>query len=86
MYINKTPLKIINQMQQINQNSKKCFAIDYSGSTSGDKFYHDNVKEILDKKYKEGDDLIIWDDKAKFIPFNEYMEIKKKRRLGRNIS
>ena len=47
------------------------FAIDYSGSTSGAKFYHDNIKEILDKKYKEGDDLIIWDDKAKFIPFNE---------------
>ena len=67
-------------MQQINQNSKKCFAMDYSGSTSGEKFYHDNVKEILDKKYKEGDDLILWDDKAKFIPYNEYMDINKNRK------
>ena len=67
-------------MQQVKQISKKCFAMDYSGSTSGQKFYHDNVKDILDKKYKEGDDLILWDDKAKFIPYNEYMEINKNRK------
>jgi len=67
-------------MKQINQNLKKCFAMDYSGSTSGEKFYHDNVKEILDKKYKEGDDLIIWDSQAKFISYNEYMEINKNRK------
>jgi len=67
-------------MQQFNQNSKKCFAIDYSGSTSGEQFYHDNVKEILDKKYKKGDDLILWDHVAKFIPYNEYMKINKNRK------
>ena len=67
-------------MQTNEQNSKKCFAIDYSGSTSGEKFYHDNVKVILDKKFTEGDDIIIWDSDAKFIPYNQYMEINKNRR------
>lgn len=67
-------------MQTIEQNSKKCFAIDYSGSTSGEKFYHDNVKVILDKKFTEGDDIIIWDSDAKFIPYIEYMEINKNRK------
>ena len=64
----------------MNRNLKKCFAIDHSGSTSGIQFYHDNVKAILDEKYKEGDDLIIWDHIAKFIPYNEYMEINKNRK------
>lgn len=67
-------------MQKIEHNSKKCFAIDYSGSTSGEKFYHNNVKVILDKKFKEGDDIIIWDSNAKFISYNEYMEINKNRK------
>ena len=67
-------------MKKIEQNSKKCFALDYSGSTSGEKFYHDNVKVILEKKFKEGDDIIIWDTSAKFIPYNEYMEINKNRK------
>lgn len=58
---------------------KKCFAIDYSGSTFGNKFYHENVKNILDTKYKNNDDIIIWDHKSKFIPYKEYMEINKKR-------
>ena len=61
------------------KNLKKCFAIDYSGSTSGDAFYHSNVKSILDEKYKSEDDIIIWDNFAKFIPYNEYLEINKKR-------
>ena len=59
--------------------SKRCFAIDYSGSTYGVNFYHDNVKKILDQKYKEGDDIIIWDNQAKFIEYNKYMEINKKK-------
>ena len=58
---------------------KKCFAIDYSGSTFGNKFYHENVKNILDTKYNNNDDIIIWDHKSKFIPYKEYMEINKKR-------
>ena len=33
------------------QNLIKCFAIDSSGSTRGERFYHDNVKKILDQKY-----------------------------------
>lgn len=66
-------------MQEIKQNSKKCFAIDYSGSTCSIKFYHDNVKVILDNKFKEGDDIIIWGSEAKFISYNEYMKINKNR-------
>ena len=58
---------------------KKCFAIDYSGSTSGEAFYHNNTKEILDQKYKQGDDIIIWDSDARFIPYKEYIEINRKR-------
>ena len=56
---------------------KKCFAIDYSGSTAGVTFYHDNVKQILDSKYRKGDDIIIWDHESKFIPYNDYMKINK---------
>ena len=63
----------------MNKNSKKCFAIDYSGSTWKENFYHDNVKKILDEKYKKEDDLIIWDSTAKFISYKKYMEINKKR-------
>ncbi len=58
---------------------KKCFAIDYSGSTDGDDFYHTNVKSILDAKHKNEDDIIIWDSSAKFITYNEYLEINKKK-------
>ena len=58
---------------------KKCFAIDYSGSTYGDDFYHTNVKSILDAKHKNEDDIIIWDSSAKFISYNEYLEINKKK-------
>ena len=59
---------------------KKCFAIDYSGSTAGVTFYHDNVKQILDSKYRKGDDIIIWDHESKFIPYNDYMKINKEKR------
>ena len=58
---------------------KKCFAIDCSVSTSGVKLYHNYVKDILNQKYKNGDDIIIWDHQAKFISYDEYMEINKKR-------
>ena len=58
---------------------KKCFAIDCSGSTYGVKLYHNYVKDILNQKYKNGDDIIIWDDQAKFISYDKYMEINKKR-------
>jgi hypothetical protein len=61
------------------QNLIKCFAIDSSGSTSGERFYHDNVKKILDQKYKNGDVIIIWDHEAIFISYNKYMEINKNR-------
>lgn len=60
-------------------NSKKCFAIDYSGSTYGENFYHKNVKMILDEKYKAGDDIIIWDFTAQFMPYSKYMKINKYR-------
>ena len=59
---------------------KKCFAIDYSGSTHGDTFYHNNVKSILDEKYNNEDDIIIWDTIAKFTSYNEYMDINKNRK------
>ena len=59
---------------------KKCFAIDYSGSTSGESFYHDNVKKILDQKYKDNDDIIIWESGAKYISYEDYMEINKNRK------
>ena len=62
------------------KNTKKCFAIDYSGSTFGEDFYHTNVKSILDAKYKNEDDIIIWDSSAKFISYNEYLEINKKKK------
>ncbi len=61
------------------KNPKKCFAIDYSGSTNGEIFYHKNVKEILDKKYNNKDDIIIWDSSSKFISYNEYMKINKNK-------
>ena len=60
-------------------NKKKCFAIDYSGSTDGVIFYHNTVKEILDKKYNNKDDIIIWDSSSKFISYNEYMKINKNK-------
>ena len=53
------------------KNLKKCFAIDYSGSTSGESFYHDNVKKILDQKYKDNDDIIIWESGAKYISYED---------------
>lgn len=61
------------------KNPKKCFAIDYSGSTNGEIFYHKNVKEILDKKYNKEDEIIIWDSSSKFISYNEYMKINKNK-------
>jgi hypothetical protein len=66
-------------------NSKKCFAIDYSGSTYGENFYHKNVKMILDEKYKAGDDIIIWDFTAQFMPYSKYMKINKDRE-GRGVT
>lgn len=58
---------------------KKCFAIDYSGSTWNDSFYHSNVRSILDTKFCEGDEIIIWDNSAKYISKSEYMEINRTR-------
>ena len=34
---------------------KTLFAIGSSGSVSGNAFYHDNLKSIIDKYYKPGD-------------------------------
>ncbi|ORX42705.1 hypothetical protein BCR36DRAFT_415963 [Piromyces finnis] len=53
----------------------KCFAIDYSGSTGNDTFYHSNVLSILKAKFNEGDEIIIWDTESKFVTWDEYMEI-----------
>jgi len=58
----------------------KCFAIDYSGSTSGSSFYHDNVRAILESKFEEGDEIIIWDSSSKFVSYEEYMEINRNRK------
>ena len=58
---------------------KKSFAIDCSGSTLEEIFYHDNVKQILNQKYNKGDDIIIWVHEAKFISYKKYMKINKKR-------
>jgi len=55
----------------------KCFAIEYSGSTSHDNFYHNNVPDILKLKYQEGDEIIIWDTSFLFVSWNEYMEINR---------
>ena len=54
---------------------KRCFAIDYSGSTQGEKFYHENIKDILSKKYENNDEIIVWDHNSKYITFNDYMKI-----------
>ena len=54
---------------------KRCFAIDYSGSTQGEKFYHENIKDILNKKYENNDEIIVWDHNSKYITFNDYMKI-----------
>ena len=59
---------------------KKCFVIDYSGSTEGDTFYHNSVKSILDEKYNNEDNIIIWDTITKFTSYNEYMKINKYRK------
>ncbi len=56
-------------------NVKRCFAIDYSGSTQGEKFYHENIKDILSKKYENNDEIIVWDHNSKYITFNDYMKI-----------
>ncbi|OUM56329.1 hypothetical protein PIROE2DRAFT_19107 [Piromyces sp. E2] len=58
----------------------KCFAIDYSGSTSGNTFYHENIREILESKYQEGDEIIIWDSSSRYITLDEYMKINRERR------
>lgn len=57
---------------------KRCFAIDYSGSTQGEKFYHENIKDILSKKYENNDEIIVWDYNSKYITFNDYMKINNK--------
>jgi len=57
----------------------KCFAIDYSGSTWHDQFYHDNVRAILNLKYEEGDEIIIWDSHSRFVTWDEYMKINRER-------
>ena len=58
----------------------KCFAIDFSGSTSGDSFYHSNVRLILEQKFTEEDEIIIWDHMSRYISKEEYMEINSYRR------
>lgn len=55
----------------------RCFAIDYSGSTDKEKFYHENINEILNKKYENNDEIIVWDHNSKYITFNDYMKINK---------
>lgn len=57
----------------------KCFAIDYSGSTWNDDFYHSNVRTILNSKYQEGDEIIIWDTSSKFISKVDYMRINREK-------
>ena len=58
--------------------NNRCFAIDYSGSTSGVSFYHKSIYEILEKKYETGDEIIIWDSASKYISYEKYMEINRK--------
>eukprot|EP00833_Pecoramyces_ruminatium_P006552 jgi/Orpsp1_1/1180584/evm.model.c7180000073985.1 len=58
----------------------KCFAIDYSGSTSGSSFYHSNVRSILEQKLTDEDEIIIWDNYSKYISKDEYMEINRNRK------
>eukprot|EP00833_Pecoramyces_ruminatium_P005300 jgi/Orpsp1_1/1179332/evm.model.c7180000068922.1 len=58
---------------------KKCFAIDYSYSTYHETFYHTNVRSILNSKFEDGDEIIIWDTKSKFISKSEYDEINRTR-------
>lgn len=41
------------------------FAIDISGSTSGEREYYQNVESILNKMYKSGDIIIEWNGNAK---------------------
>jgi len=57
----------------------KCFAIDYSGSTWNDSFYHSNVRFILEAKFKEGDEIIIWDHSSKYISYADYMIINNRK-------
>jgi len=58
----------------------KCFAIDYSGSTSGSSFYHENVYSILKEKLTDEDEIIVWDGSSKYISKEDYMEINKGRK------
>ncbi|ORX82321.1 hypothetical protein BCR32DRAFT_326884 [Anaeromyces robustus] len=58
----------------------KCFAIDCSGSTSGSGFYHENVRLILDSKFEDGDEIIVWDSNSKYISLESYMDINRKRK------
>lgn len=51
------------------------FAVDYSGSTSGDCYYYSIVKSIFGEKYKEGDLIIVWGSYANLIDHSPMMEI-----------
>ncbi|OUM62865.1 hypothetical protein PIROE2DRAFT_69440 [Piromyces sp. E2] len=57
----------------------KCFAIDYSGSTWNDTFYHNNVLKILNLKFEKGDEIIIWDNNSRYVTWDEYMRINREK-------
>lgn len=48
----------------MNNSNFKVFAIDISGSTSGEREYYQNVEQILNKMYKDGDLIIEWNGEA----------------------
>ncbi|OHT04875.1 hypothetical protein TRFO_27550 [Tritrichomonas foetus] len=58
---------------------KRLFAIDYSGSISGDRLYHSNLEAIFNKYYVYGDHILLWDSHAYPCDYNRIKDIWENR-------
>lgn len=55
------------------------FAIDHSGSVSGEYLYHNEVRSIFSQYYRSGDSIIIWDSRAEIISYSRMQQVYNNR-------